>query len=371
MHLNYGLIGCGMMGHEHLRNIALIEDATVVGIVEPDDSMASKAMQIAPTAQRYPSIQSLLENPDLNCLVIVSPNHCHVEQLKLVQELRPLPILVEKPLFTSPDDLAKLESFIASYTEPVWVAMEYRYMPPIALLREKVNELTGGIKLLTIREHRFPFLQKVNDWNRFNAQSGGTLVEKCCHFFDLMRLLLQSEPVQIYASGNQAVNHLNEVYDGKKSDIWDNAYVTVDFTNGAKAMLELCMFAEGSRYQEEISAVGHLGKVETFIPGPGRFWPPHLGEPPVAEMIASPRNPAGPTSVQIPVDPVLLQAGDHNGSTFYQHRYFAEVCRGQRAKPEVTLTDGLKAVQMGLAAQYSARTGQVVRWPPSHDQLST
>jgi predicted dehydrogenase len=371
MHLNYGLIGCGMMGHEHLRNIALIEDATVVGIVEPDDSMASKAMQIASTAERYTSIQSLLENPDLNCIVIVSPNHCHVEQLKLVQELRPLPILVEKPLFTSPDDLAMLESFIASYREPVWVAMEYRYMPPIALLREKVNELTGGIKLLTIREHRFPFLQKVNDWNRFNAQSGGTLVEKCCHFFDLMRLLLKSEPIRIYASGNQAVNHLDEIYDGKKSDIWDNAYVTIDFANGSKAMLELCMFAEGSRYQEEISAVGHLGKVETFIPGPGRFWPPHLGEPPIAEMIASPRNPKGPTSVQIPVDPILLQAGDHNGSTFYQHQYFAEVCRGQRSKPEVTLSDGLKAVQMGLAAQYSARTGQAVEWPPSHEQLST
>ena len=88
-------------------------------------------------------------------------------------------------------------------------------------------------------------------------------------------------------------------------------------------------------------------------------------------MIASPRNPAGPTSVQIPVDLVFLQAGDHNESTFYQHLYFAEVCRGQRAKPEGTLTDGLKAVQMGLAAQYSARTGQVVRWPPSHEQLST
>ena len=88
-----------------------------------------------------------------------------------------------------------------------------------------------------------------------------------------MRLLLQSEPVRIYASGSQAVNHVNEVYDGKKSDIWDNAYVMIDFANGAKDMLELCMFAEGSRYQEEITAVGHLGKVETFIPGRSGFWP--------------------------------------------------------------------------------------------------
>jgi predicted dehydrogenase len=234
-----------------------------------------------------------------------------------------------------------------------------------------VTEVTGGIKLLTIREHRFPFLQKVKDWNRFNAQSGGTLVEKCCHFFDLMRLLLKSEPIRIYASGNQSINHVNEVYDGKQSDIWDNAYVTIDFANGSKAMLELCMFAEGSRYQEEISAVGHLGKIETRIPGPGRFWPPELGDPPIAEVVVSPRNPRGPRLIQVPVDPVLLEAGDHNGSTFYQHQYFAEVCRGMRSAPEVTLNDGMIAVLMGQAAQYSARTGLPVNWPPTPDQLST
>lgn len=35
-HLNYGMIGCGMMGQEHLRNIALLDDTSVIGIVEPD-----------------------------------------------------------------------------------------------------------------------------------------------------------------------------------------------------------------------------------------------------------------------------------------------------------------------------------------------
>ena len=37
-------------------------------------------------------------------------------------------------------------------------------------------------------------------------------------------------------------------------------------------MLELCMFAEGSRYQEEISVVGKSGKIEALVPDPGRFW---------------------------------------------------------------------------------------------------
>ena len=73
----------------------------------------------------------------------------------------------------------------------------------------------GEIKMLSIREHRFPFLKKVEDWNRFNEKTGGTLVEKCCHFFDLMNLMIHSVPVKIYASGGQSVNHLDECYRGK------------------------------------------------------------------------------------------------------------------------------------------------------------
>ena len=89
--------------------------------------------------------------------------------------------------------------------------MEYRYMPPVKhFINEVHKNIIGKIKMLSIREHRFPFLNKVDDWNRFSTNTGGTLVEKCCHFFDLMRLVIQSEPVKVYASGNQDVNHLNE-----------------------------------------------------------------------------------------------------------------------------------------------------------------
>ena len=56
----------------------------------------------------------------------------------------------------------------------------------------------------------------------------------------------------------------------------------------------------------------------------------------------------------------LLEAGDHNGSTFYQHQKFAELVRGARDVPDVTLSDGWAAVAMGIAAQESARTGQAV-----------
>lgn len=44
-------------------------------------------------------------------------------------------------------------------------------------------------------------------------------------------------------------------------DIIDNAYVIVEFDNGCRGMLDLCMFAEGSKNEQEISVVGDIGKV--------------------------------------------------------------------------------------------------------------
>ena len=111
-------------------------------------------------------------------------------------------------------------------------------MPPVARLAQEVHEQisTGAVTLLSIREHRFPFLVKVGDWNRFNRYTGGTLVEKCCHFFDLMNLIAQSPPERVMASGAQDVNHLDEFYDGERSDILDNAYVIVEFANSMRAI---------------------------------------------------------------------------------------------------------------------------------------
>lgn len=357
--LRYGIIGCGMMGQEHLRNIALLDQTSVAAIFEPDPDMRAAASALVPDARMVGSVAEVLSVPEVNCLLIASPNYLHLAQLEEIARIRPLPVLCEKPLFTDPSDAPRLAALRAAYPAPIWVAMEYRYMPPVAHLLREAQAATGGVRMLTIREHRFPFLRKVGDWNRFNRNSGGTLVEKCCHFFDLMRLVAGCNPVRVMASGGQAVNHLDEVYDGQRSDIWDHAYVIVDFESGLRAMLELCMFAEGSRYQEEISAVGPLGKIECLVPGPGRFWPAHLGAAPVPKVILSPRHPAGPMELDIPVDPKLLAAGDHNGSTFFQHQGFQRAAMGTQG-PEVSLEDGWWAVAMGLAAQESARTGEAV-----------
>lgn len=356
----YGLIGCGMMGREHLANLALLDGAEVRALYDPRQDLAQAAQQLAPGAGVEADLAALLARNDLDALVIASPNHLHMSQLHQICQHPPRPVLIEKPLFIECGDGPAARALADSYQAQIWVAMEYRYMPVIAQFRERLSAVTGGPVMLSMREYRFPFLPKIDNWNRFNAQTGGTLVEKCCHFFDLMRLLLQAEAVQVMASGGQSVNHKDEVVDGQPPDIWDNAYVVVDFDNGSRAMLELCMFAEGGQFQEELTALGPNGTLSCQVPGPARFWPAEAGPAPVARLTEAPRQPKAPVVTEVPVDPAVLAAGDHNGATYYQHQRFLQVVQG--AGPvDVTVDDGVRAVEIGLAAQRAALTGQVVR----------
>ena len=364
--LRYAIIGTGMMGHEHLRNLALVRDNNnleiqVTSLIDPDADMLESASELAKKLgnETVAAYQRLEDAPldAIDAFVIVSPNFTHHA---VISQLLPTgkAILAEKPVCTTLEQCDDLLAQLEGYTAPFWVAMEYRYMPPTArfLERLRTGEI-GTLRMVSIKEHRYPFLEKVGDWNRFSEKTGGTLVEKCCHHFDLMRLMTDAEPVRVYASGAVDVNHLDERYQGRVPDIIDNALVIVDFDNGVRASLELCMFADAADPQEQLTAIGDHGKLDALIPGPDRFWPE--AEKRHAKVIFSPRDKGAPQVDVIEVDPALAAAGDHHGSTYYQHLKFAHAVR-DGAAVEVSADDGVRAVRIGAAAQESIRTGQAV-----------
>lgn len=359
MGLKYGIIGTGMMGQEHIRNINLVGGAQVAAVADPDATMRAQAAALAGTAPtQFADHRDMLAQSDLDALVIVSPNDTH-RDIMFDALQTDIPILCEKPLCTTVADCSAVLARANGRAAPVWVAMEYRYMPPVARLLSELQAGTAGTpRMMAMREHRFPFLSKVGGWNRFQNRTGGTLVEKCCHFFDLMRLALQSDPVRVFASGGIDENFLDELHDGKRPDIIDNAFVIVDFESGARAMLDLCMFAEGSYWQEVVSVTGAKARIDAKVPGPARFSPD--GKERHSEVQISYRDTKQVATHQIEVDHAVLQAGDHHGSTFYQHQKFRDLVATGKGQPEVTLTDGLWSVAVGEAAEKSVRSGEAV-----------
>jgi myo-inositol 2-dehydrogenase / D-chiro-inositol 1-dehydrogenase len=340
----YGIIGTGMMGMEHIANIAHIDHAQVTAFADPHPASRLAAAEACPEATAFDRVGDLLDSGLCDAVVIATPNFTHVDVL-LAAVPTDLHILIEKPLCTTVEDCRRVIQAASGRTAITWVGLEYRYMPPVARLRQEVRRGTiGSLKMLSIREHRFPFLPKVDDWNRFNRNTGGTLVEKCCHYFDLMNDIVGTPAVRVMASGSQAVNHLDEEYGGERPDILDNAYVIVEYEGGARAMLDLCMFAEATRDQEELVAVGDRGKVEALIPS--------------MELRIGRRGEHFIGSVEIePIeDPRIRFQGFHHGSSYLEHLDFIEACQ-RGGSPEVSLTDGLNSVAIGVAAQQSIETG--------------
>ena len=107
MGLNYAIIGTGMMGQEHIRNVGLLPDASVSTIIEPNDNMAANATQLAVqlgmrAPRRLRDVSELVSANNVDAVVVVSPNDTH---FGMMQDLlhTSFPILLEKPSATSVD----------------------------------------------------------------------------------------------------------------------------------------------------------------------------------------------------------------------------------------------------------------------------
>jgi predicted dehydrogenase len=275
-----------------------------------------------------------------------------------------LHILCEKPLVTKVADGVEMierenERKKKGRKGIVWVAQEYRYMPPVAeMIRIAHEGGVGRLHQVAIREHREPFYPKVGNWNRFSANTGGTLVEKCCHYFNLMDLILEEKPVRVFASGGQRVNHLDEKVDGRTPDILDSAYVIVEYPSGARASLDLCMFAENSIDNEHVVIVGSEGKLESLLPagvlrhGRREDWGRR-------EVWGQPSGTGRGVAVRQVRDTNIKYLGQHFGASYVEHQKFAHAVRNG-LPPEIPLEEGLRAVATGLAAHKSIDEGRVV-----------
>ena len=206
-----------------------------------------------------------------------------------------------------------------------------------------------------------------------------------CHFFDLMRLITKQEAClpQIRALAQRGINYQDEVpLSDPLEPIIDAAYVTLPFqprksatsrsNTAALACLELCMYAEGSRHQEEIIVTGTRGRLEAYLPENKVYVyqrPDHIAwsnrsepPPPVAPTVYDCTdyvrqvlggrcdNDDSDNNKGLPP----THGGYHYGSTAMEwYQLLAAVNEHDMTgqwRPLVSLEDGIRAVEIGLHA---------------------
>ena len=351
------IVGAGMMGREHLRVTQQLGWAEVQGIVDPFNSSIEWAQSdwdrlSSQPLQVYADLRDACLDSAVDAIVICSPNHTHYDVLKIVCESGK-PILLEKPMATTLVDAMEVLRLASEYPSVIQLGMQYRFKAQYveALFEIRAKASLGPVKTVAMSEYRPPFLDKVNQWNKFNRHSGGTLVEKCCHYFDLMNVIAASRPKKIYASGGRGVNFLDFEWQGVPSDIDDHAMVIIDYANGIRASFTLNMFCQ--ELYEELVVVGECGRLvaseqasfhpdtpsearlQVEVPGHSAYRPQPVGYPP------------------------WIEETGHYGATFFEHIAFHRQLAGERVDA-ATPQQALWSLIVASAAQYSMAIGQAV-----------
>jgi predicted dehydrogenase len=238
------------------------------------------------------------------------------------------------------------------------IGLQYRYKH---FYQEAIHEVferrsLGNIKIINITKHRIPFLDKVKQWNKFNKFSGGTIVEKCCHYLDMLNLFSQSKPKKVYAIGTQAVNYKNFEYKGKKSDILDNTTATIEYENGIHAGFNLVMFAPQT--YEEVTICGDRGRLRAYTNDD------FIKNTVPKAQLEIYRGENHPSRITLPSYPEFVAESGHGGASFYMFIKFIDKIEGKSTLdgvPEIAnVEEGFWSIVLGAAIQDSIDSGEPV-----------
>ena len=247
------LLGAGWFGREaHLRNLLRLPGVRVVAASSRSATSLEAARALAgPDLLTFQDWRDALRVEGLDAAIVALTNDQHHEACLATFD-HGLHVLCEKPLGLS---LAECDDIIAAAAAAgriLQVGHEMRFQRLYQQMKRMVDRGdVGEPHLMWCREFRGPMRA---GWRSSSALTGGTLLEKNCHHFDLFHWMLGRRPVRVAAQGGR-----NVLLD---REILDNAQVLVEYEGGRRATLELCLFAPYGG-DCEIGIAGDRGRIDT------------------------------------------------------------------------------------------------------------
>lgn len=204
-----GVIGCGVMGSNHIKIASTHPDAKLIGIFDLDENRL-KEVSARFGGTPYPTMEQLINNCE--ALIIASPTFTHFEVSRQALSMGKH-LLVEKPLTMDSTQGEELVSLANSKGLALAVGMIERFNPAFT----KAFQLTKKEKILGIEIKRFsPFPERISD--------ASVIWDVMIHDLDLALLLGKVEVESIKASGKKV-----------KTDKIDEADATLYFKDGTIA----------------------------------------------------------------------------------------------------------------------------------------
>jgi predicted dehydrogenase len=341
--LRFGFIGLGAMGMSHVSAVAALghDLAEVTAVCSNNADHIQNALKLAPRAKVFKHESELMAWA-LDAVFVSTPNFTHVPlALQILKTGKH--IFLEKPCGITAHECGQLLAASEDSGQVVMIGHELRYSPFFQKIKDLIS--TGEIgrpHMVWCREFRGPFQPKSNDWIQDNRRSGGTLVEKNCHHFDLMNWWVDSKPTRVCAFGGNALHHGTT----GSPQANDHATVSFEYANNVRGTLHMCLFARHFPQEDlEMGIVGDEGSLQTRISALEILqWKPGA-------------RPTEPT-----VHAVAARFGQGWGNHLGSDEIHLEFvnCILKNRQPLTTVRACLDATLLAIAAEESIRQGRTI-----------
>lgn len=201
----YAVVGTGARARVHVA--AVERYGVLVGLADPNPVRiaAHNRLLAAPVpAYRAADFTTMLAEQSVDVAVVTTVDRHHAHYVVAALEAG-CDVITEKPMTTDPEGAAAVADAVARTGRRVDVAFNYRYHP----VHERVAGLLAGGVVGRVGSVHFEWFLDVRHgadyfrrWHRDKASSGGLLVHKSTHHFDLVNWWLGAAPVSAYAQGS-------------------------------------------------------------------------------------------------------------------------------------------------------------------------
>jgi len=196
---NRGLLMYGKMIHT-----VFCDEARIVGLFDPNKKRCAYAQaQLSMDIPIFDDFEAMLDAVRPDVVIITTVDCFHAEYIKRAFAMG-CDVICEKPLAITAGMCRAIQAAEREYGRKVTVTFNCRFMPFFVKLKEFMRQNAVGRVLhvdfewMLDTDHGADYFRR---WHRRLDNSGGLLVHKATHHFDVINWLIEQEPVDVSANG--------------------------------------------------------------------------------------------------------------------------------------------------------------------------
>lgn len=337
--LRIAIVGCGRISKNHFGSITQHGDHLELAAVCDIDAAVLDEHQQRLKVPGYQHLEDLLKKEKIDLIALCTPSGLHPDQAVLAAKYG-INVITEKPMATRWHDGIRMVKACEDAAVRLFVVKQNRRNTTLQLLKRAVTEKRFG-KIHMVHLNVFwtrpqSYYDQAN-WRGTWEFDGGAFMNQASHYVDLLDWLIGPvERVQAMMSTTRDI------------EVEDTGVLNVKWRNGALGSMSVTMLTYPNNLEGSITILGEKGTVRVggVAVNDIQLW-----------QFAEPRD----------YDAQIKDANYQTTSVYgfghpLYYKNVIDVMRGD-AQPETDGREGLKSLELLIAAYRSAREGRSVSLP--------